>query len=323
MHNSTALWPHFAGRRYYSFNQHLRETFGVRVQKLPLNPGLTCPNRDGTFGRQGCIYCGLDKGAAPHLRQPKSLEEQLAEGIASAKRKYGPKVKFIAYFQAGSNTYAPPDRLRALYDRALGFAEGEIIGLSVATRPDCLSPEVLALLAEYAQKCYFWLELGLQSANDQTLAFIQRGHTVAQFMAAVAQAKAQNLRVCAHVILGLPGEGFEDVVRTAEHLNRAGVDGVKLHQLYVLADAPLAELVHSGRYRYLSLAEYVDLAVLFLERLSPGVLIQRLAADPPADKLLGPAWAQDKFRVLQAIEARLAAKDTFQGRFFCPGGVAG
>jgi hypothetical protein len=298
--------------RYAKFSRRLRQVFGQRVQKLPLNAGFSCPNRDGTLSRQGCIYCGQAGSASPMLDNLSSLKAQFERGKQILTKKYG-RCKFIVYFQPFTNTYAPVEQLRSLYDEVLDWDRQNIVGLAIGTRPDCVPDPVLDLLQQYARHCYLWLELGLQSCHDRTLRLINRGHSAAQFEDAVKRAKTRGLRICAHIILGLPGETREDMLATARFLNRQGIEGVKIHGLYVLKNTPLARMYEQGEYVPLTFTEYISLASDFLERLSPAILIQRLTADPPLKQLLAPRWMLNKSQVIAAIEQELASRDSRQG----------
>ncbi len=226
------------------------------------------------------------------------------------RRKYRAKW-FIAYFQPYSNTFAPVEILRDRYDQALVVED--IVGLAVGTRPDCLSAPIFDLLTEYDQRSYFWLELGLQSIHDRTLDHLQRGHDYQCFLDSYRQAKERGLRVCVHLILGLPGESREDILATADEMARLQVDGVKLHLLHVLEGTPLGDLYKQGQVPMLGMQEYVELAVDFIERLPPETLIQRLTGDGPRDILLAPLWSTDKWEVLNAIDAELERRGTVQG----------
>jgi radical SAM protein (TIGR01212 family) len=299
-------------KRYRDYNSYLREIFGERVQKIPLDAGFTCPNRDGTISRGGCIYCDCrGSGSGAMVQRGESLDEQIVRGMNWAGKKYGAS-KFIAYFQAFTNTYAPVAQLRDLYDRALNH-EG-MVGLSVGTRPDCLDEEILGLLAAYKEKVIVWLELGLQSAHDSTLLKINRGHDVACFDRAVAGARAKGLNVCAHVILGLPGENREMMMETARHLGDLAVEGVKIHALYVVEGTPLAEIHEHGEYRCLEWEEYADLLLDFLERLPPAMVIQRLTGDPMSAELVAPLWVREKTKTLNLIAKRFEERDSWQGK---------
>lgn len=297
--------------RYRDLNSYLRGIFGCRVQKIALDAGLTCPNRDGRLGVGGCIYCNArGSGTGAHARGL-SITAQLEQGKRALAARYRAG-KFIAYFQSFSNTYAPPERLRALYEEALAV-EG-VVGLAIGTRPDCLSAPVLELLAEMNARRPVWLELGLQSARDATLARIGRGHDLACYLNAAAAARKIGLKVCTHVILGLPGETRRDIRFTADTLAAAGTDGLKLHALYVVKGAPLEALYRDGAYRCLTQSEYVAAVCDFLERTPAAVVVQRLTGDPHPQELVAPAWCLQKAATLACIHAELAHRDTWQGR---------
>lgn len=298
------------GLPYRDLNSHLRERFGVRVQKVTLDAGLTCPNRDGRVGMGGCLYCNARGSGTGAFARGKSIREQLEEGMARLARRYGAS-RFIAYFQSFSNTYAPVKILRALYQEALAFPE--IVGLSIGTRPDCLSPEILDLLADLARKRLLWLELGLQSAHDETLRLINRGHDAACFTRAVKAAANRSLEVVAHVILGLPGEGPGEMSATARYLSGLPVQGVKIHLLYVVRGSVLEALYRSGKYRPLEEGEYINLVADFLELLPPHLVIHRLTGDPHPEELVAPGWCRDKSRVLAGIREELARRGSRQG----------
>jgi radical SAM protein (TIGR01212 family) len=297
-------------KRYNTFTEELKREFGCRVHRISLDAGFTCPNRDGTIGIAGCSYCGDDGSGAHGIARGLSIIEQLHDGKEVMIRKYKAK-KFLAYFQAFSNTYAPVDRLRAVYDEAL--TDPDIVGLIVGTRPDCLPQEVVDLLITYSQKSYFWLEIGLQSGHDQTLKRLNRGHDVAAFVTAVKACKRGGLRVCAHIILGLPGEKRADMLATASMLNDLGVDGVKLHLMHVMAGTRLAEEYERGEFKLMDRDEYVGIVCDILERLRPEILIHRLTGDGHRERLLGPIWSLAKFEVLNAIDNEMERRGSRQG----------
>jgi hypothetical protein len=297
--------------RWRDFSSALRERFGCRVHKISLDAGFTCPNRDGTLGRHGCIYCNArGSGTGAHDRGL-SVTAQLEAAKAPLVRRYGAR-RFIAYFQAFSNTYAPVERLRALYDEAL--AVPDVVGLAIGTRPDCVPPEVLELLTQLARQRLVWIEYGLQSACDATLARIGRGHDFACFAKAVALTRGRGIQICAHLILGLPGEGAEEMNATARAVAALNLDGVKLHLLYVARATPLEALLRAGDYRPLEQDEYVRLVCDVIERLPPHTIIQRLTGDPRPDELVAPRWALDKSGTLARIRAELQRRDSWQGK---------
>lgn len=304
-------------RRYRDFNGYLRERFGERVQRISLDAGLGCPNRDGTISRGGCIYCDPLGSGSGALRRGVSIEEQLRRGIRAASRRYGAR-RFIAYFQSFTNTYAPVPVLERLYSRAL--AEPGVVGLAVGTRPDCVSEGVLDLLASYRKRALVWVEYGLQSAHDATLELIRRGHDAACFERAARRTADRGLSVCAHVILGLPGESRRMMIETARWVAGLPVHGLKIHGLYVIQGTELGRWYREGRFRCLDRETYADTVVDVLERVPEEVVIQRLTGDPPHGlPLLAPGWAKTKGKTLERIQGRLRERDTRQGRR-CGGG---
>jgi radical SAM protein (TIGR01212 family) len=295
---------------YRDLNSYLKGRFGQRVQKITLDAGLTCPNRDGRVGTGGCLYCNARGSGTGAWGRGQDISTQMEAGLARLARRYG-AAKFIAYFQSFSNTYAPVARLRELYDAALTYPQ--VVGLSIGTRPDCVGVEVLDLLADYARDRLVWLELGLQSAHDATLQRINRGHEVACFTKAVSRAAERGLDVVAHVILGLPGEGPGEMAATAEYLARLPLHGVKIHLLYVIKDSGLAALYRAGEYACLTEDQYIRLVVDFIERLPAGLVIHRLTGDPHPEELVVPTWCLDKLRVRQRIQEEFARRGTRQG----------
>jgi uncharacterized protein len=302
--------PGMTTKRYRLFSEHLKECFGGRVHKISVDGGFSCPNRGDDRGGVGCLFCDLNGSAATGLEPGLPVALQLQLGREVMERKYRAQ-RFIAYFQPYSNTYAPLATLRRLYDEAL--ASDGVVGLAVGTRPDCLPQETLDLLADYHRRCYFWLELGLQSVHDSTLAYLRRGHDYRTFLHAFAAARQRGLRVCVHVILGLPGEDRLQVLETADEMARLRVDGIKIHLLHVLSGTPLGDLYQQGKVAVLGQDDYVRLAVDFLERLHPDTLIQRLTGDGPRQRLLAPLWSVNKWEVLNAIDAELERRGTRQG----------
>jgi uncharacterized protein len=305
-------------QRFRDLNGFLREHFGCRVQKISVDAGMTCPNRDGTLSRGGCIYCNPKGSGTGAFARGLTVTEQIEAGKFWMVKRYKAK-RFIVYFQSFTNTYAPVETLRELYGQAL--AVDGVVGLSIGTRPDCVSPPVLDLLAGYAETSMIWLEYGLQSAHDATLARINRGHDFKCFEKAVIATRGRGIRICAHVILGLPGEGRKEMRATADALTRLGIDGVKLHLLYAVRGTKLAEMVRQGTYRCLERAEYADLVCDFLERLPPNVVVQRLTSDPHPDELAAPAWALEKQKNIDAVLNRIETRDAWQGKALDKGPV--
>ena len=300
------------------YSTHLKTHFGGRVHKISIDAGFGCPNRAGGRTGHGCLFCEPGGSAAVGIERHEPIRVQIEQATALMRRKYRAKW-FIAYFQPYSNTFAPVARLKRCYDEAL--AVEDVIGLAVGTRPDCLSPAKFALLADYAQRTYFWLELGLQTIHNRSLDYLKRGHDYSCFLDAYQQAKAHGLKVCVHLILGLPGESHADVMATADEMARLGVDGVKLHLLHVLEGTPLGERYKQGEVPMLSRDAYVAMAVDFIERLPPRTLIQRLTGDGPRHLLLAPLWSMNKWEILNAIDDELERRGSMQGSKYRPTGL--
>lgn len=300
---------------FRSLKTFLTAQFGERVQKITLDAGLTCPNRDGRVGRDGCIYCNSRGSGTGAHACGHSLTKQLEDGIIRVGKRYRVQ-KFMAYLQSFSNTYGPIEDLRHLYEEVL--AHPQVVGLSIGTRPDCLSPDLIQLLTSYSRNHLIWLELGLQSAHDRTLQFINRGHNAACFARAANLTAEKGLHVLAHVILGLPHESRAEMLATARFLSTLPIDGVKIHLLYVIKDTPLARFYADGLYTPLTLEDYVSLTVNFLELLPPHMVIHRLTGDPHPDELIAPEWCIDKTNVLTQIKKAFSLRQTFQGRLWKP-----
>ncbi|MGC9110024.1 MAG: TIGR01212 family radical SAM protein [Caldimicrobium sp.] len=297
---------------YYSLNQFLKEKFGEKVKKIPLDAGFTCPNRDGTKGKGGCIYCDL-KGSGTGLGQRLSLKEQI-EFFLERFKKRGYQ-KFIAYFQSFSNTYGPLLKLKETYRIILNYPE--IVGLAIGTRPDCIDKEVIKLLKEFQHLGYYlWIELGLQSKHNQTLKLINRGHTFEDFLSAYYLLKEEEIPVVVHIIFGLPKEDREMMLETVETLSELKPEGIKFHALYILEGTPLSELYKAGQVRELSLEEYRSLVGEALSLLPRYTVIHRLTSDPPKEGLLAPLWLLDKNKVLNAITDYMKEKGLYQGKFY-------
>ncbi|MFP4477765.1 MAG: TIGR01212 family radical SAM protein [Desulfatibacillaceae bacterium] len=298
-------------KRHNDLAGFLRTRFGCRVQKITVDAGLTCPNRDGSLSTGGCAWCNALGSGTGMAAGGLSVSEQLRRGIERASRRYKAK-KYIAYFQSYSNTYAPVEGLRELWEEALSVPG--VVGLSIGTRPDCVSDPVLDLLESYARDRMVWVEYGLQTANDATLRALNRGHDSACFADAVRRTRGRGILVCAHTILGLPGETRGDMRDTADFVAGLDIDGIKLHLLYVVRNTALARMYERGEFRCLSLEEYADLVCDMLERLPENVVIQRLTGDPHPGELLAPQWALDKNRVRGYIFGRMEERDVRQGR---------
>jgi hypothetical protein len=304
------------GRRYFPLSLFLRQRFGAKVWRVTVDAGFTCPNVDGRVATGGCVYCD-NRSFSPNRRLPHiGVRAQVERGVRILENYYGAD-RFLVYFQAATNTYAPVDKLRRLYDEALDHPQ--IVGLVVGTRPDCVAEPVLELLQDYAASRFVSLELGLQSIHDRSLEWMNRGHGVAAFVDAAERCRGRGFEVSSHVILGLPGESREDMLATAEALAALPVDAVKIHNLHVVRDTPLEAMYRAGTVQMLELAEYVALVCDFLELLPASMVIQRLSGDAPPEYLVAPAWCLDKPGLLSAIQRELVRRDSWQGRL-CSGG---
>ncbi|HNZ32206.1 MAG TPA: TIGR01212 family radical SAM protein [Smithellaceae bacterium] len=298
-------------KRYYDLKSYWRNLFGCNVHKLQIDAGFTCPNRDGHVATGGCIYCD---GRGSKLRQKGELPS-VSQQIQNGKKFYKPHAsKFVAYFQTFTNTYAPVEKLQILYDEAL--AQEDVVGLSIGTRPDCVGPDVIDLLKGYVQKYHVWLELGLQSMHDKTLKFINRGHDFRQFLNAVGALAGKNIHLCAHIIIGLPGETDEEILQTAKAVAALPINGIKIHSLLALEGTVLGEMYKNGTIKIMSKDKYVSLVADVLEVLPPEMVIQRLTADGYQDIFLAPDWAMNKLDVLNSINKELERRDSYQGKHF-------
>lgn len=283
-----------------------------------MDGGFTCPNRDGTCGRGGCIFCG-ERGAGEFITES-GIRNQILSAIEKAQLKHRAE-KFLVYFQNFTNTYAPIDVLKAKYDSALADGDERIVGLAVGTRPDCISEDVAELLASYAQKYYVQVELGLQTSDDETARRMNRGCPSERFTQAVEILRRHGLDVVTHVLLGLPGETKEHVMRTVDFLNRHPIQGLKIHSLYVLAGTRLAELYRQGAFEPITMAEYVDWALYVLTHVSPELVIHRLSGDCAREMLIAPEWILKKKEILDQITETMTANGWTQGQFYANSGA--
>lgn len=290
-----------------SLNSWLRAQYGTKVYKLALSSGCTCPNRDGTLGDRGCIFCD----GAGAFAAAGDIPAQIAAAKARVAAKAGPDACYIAYFQSFTNTYGPIGHLRALYTAAI--APPEIAALSIATRPDCLGPEVLALLAELNRVKPVWVELGLQTIHPASVAYIRRGYDLPVYEEAVAALRALGITVVTHQILGLPGESQADMIETAQYIGQSGANGVKFHLLHVLRGTDLAADWQAGKFQAMTLEAYIAALEGCVRAIPREMVIHRLTGDGAKRDLLAPLWSGDKKRVLNAIRAAFARDDVEQG----------
>lgn len=297
---------------YHSLDYELKKRFGKKVYKVSLDAGMTCPNRDGTLGTRGCIFCSAGGSGDFAARETNSVITQIDQAIAYTSRHKHVGDAFIAYFQAYTNTYAPIEKLRALYMEALSHPKTAV--LSIATRPDCLGDEILDLLAECNRIKPVWVELGLQTVNEKTAEFIRRGYPLPVFDDAVAKLHMLGIEVITHVILGLPFEEKEDVLATVAHISRLPVQGVKLQLLHVLRGTDLAHYIND--IKILSKEEYIDWLIACIEALPPDMVIHRITGDGSKKDLLAPLWSADKRQVMNAIHRTMKERGSYQGRCF-------
>ncbi len=301
-------------KRYHTWNYHLRHKFGGKVMKVSLNAGFTCPNIDGTKGFGGCTYCS-GTGSGDFAGDPsESIVNQFREVKEKLNKKWS-DAKCIPYFQAHTNTYAPAEVLRECFEGVL--KEPDVVGISIATRADCLEEDVLEYLAELNKRTYLIVELGLQTIFDETGERINRCHTFAEFLDGYGKLRERGINVCVHLIDGLPGETKEMMVESAKQVAKLEPHCVKLHLLHILKGTKMAEEYASGTFELMTLEDYADVIVRQLEVFSPKVIIQRLTGDGGRDSLVGPMWSLKKFVVLNTIDKLMIKRNTYQGKFYC------
>ncbi|MFD3155525.1 TIGR01212 family radical SAM protein [Haloimpatiens sp. FM7330] len=300
-------------KRYYSLNHFLRNKFGEKVFKISLDAGFSCPNRDGTISKGGCIYCS-ERGSGDFAGDRQFSITHQFQHIKHMMNKKWKNGKYIAYFQAYTNTYASTEVLREKYEEAIN-QEG-VVGLAIATRPDCLGKEVLDVIEEYSKRLYTWVELGLQTSNRTTAKLINRGYELEVFEKAVHDLRDRNIDVVVHTIFGLPGEDKEDMLNTIKYLSQKDIQGVKLHLLHLLKNTPLVKLYEQGNLRFLDKDEYVNIICEAIANLPEHVVIHRLTGDAPRDLIIGPMWSLKKWEVLNEIDKTLKEKELYQGIYY-------
>lgn len=305
---------------YKDFGDFLREHFSGKVQKISINAGFTCPNRDGTKGRGGCTYCNNQTFNPEYCQNGASITSQLEQGKLFFARKY-PEMKYLAYFQAYTNTYAELGRLRAMYDEAL--AVDDVVGLIIGTRPDCMPDSLLDYLAELSERVKVIVEYGVESSNDATLMTINRGHTWTDTVDAVSRTAARGIMCGAHIILGLPGEGLPEILATARAMSGLPIDTIKLHQLQLIKGTRLAHQVACGelKVQQWSAEEYIDVCVEFIKHLSPGIAIERFVSQSPAELLISPRWGLKNYEFTNLLNRRVRELGVKQGSECCHTGV--
>lgn len=300
-------------KKYYSLNYFLREKFGEKIFKISLDAGFSCPNRDGTISKGGCIYCS-ERGSGDFAGNRNfSIEEQFND-IKEMMNKKWKNGKYIAYFQAYTNTYGSIEELKSKYEEAVS-KEG-VVALAIATRPDCLSPQVIDLLKGFNDRIYTWVELGLQTSKEDTARLINRGYDLPVFEDALERLRAKNIDVVVHTIFGLPGESREDMINTIKYLGNMDIQGIKMHLLHLLKGTPLVELYNQGKLNFLDKDEYVNLICNAITLLPKNVVIHRLTGDAPRNLIIEPLWSLKKWEVLNAIDAKLQKEDWYQGKYY-------
>lgn len=296
---------------YHSLDYMLRERFGEKVYKVTLNGGMSCPNRDGKIGKRGCIFCSEGGSGDFAADASLSITEQIDSQIEMLSKKR-PIQKYIAYFQAYTNTYAPVEYLRKIFTEALSHPS--VVALSIGTRPDCLGEEVLELLDELNKKKPVWIELGLQTIHESTAQYIRRGYRLECFERAVEELRKRKIEVIVHTILGLPGETKEDILSTIRYLNTKDIQGIKLQLLHVLRGTDLAADYEQGKFEVFEREEYLKLLQECLENLDPSIVIHRITGDGPAELLIAPLWAARKREVLNLFHRQMKEEKSFQGK---------
>jgi len=301
--------------RYLNYNQILKTEFSERVQKISINAGFTCPNRDGSKGTGGCTYCNNQTFSPEYCTSNKSVHDQVEEGIAFFHHKYKAQL-YLAYFQSYTNTYDSLDNLKSIYEEALSYPN--VIGLVVGTRPDCVSEELLDYFAGLAKKYYVMIEYGIESTRDETLLFINRGHDYACAEKAIRDTASRGIRVGAHIILGLPGEERETILSHADILSQLPISVLKIHQLQLVRGTKMALQFseHPEWFHLYSATEYIDLAIDFVERMNPDIAIERFVSQSPKELLIAPEWGLKNFEFTAKIEKRLTERNAWQGRLF-------
>jgi radical SAM protein (TIGR01212 family) len=308
-------WGH--ERRFNAYSNYFRNIYGARVQKVSIDAGFTCPNRDGTKGYGGCTYCNNDAFNPSYCVPSRTVSQQIEEGMAFHKWRYSEAVSYLAYFQAYSNTYAPLEKLKELYEEALEHQE--VIGIIIGTRPDCIDEEKLSYLQELSQRCYLAVEYGIESCYDKTLSRINRGHTFAEAVQAVERTAALGINAGAHFIFGLPGESREEMLNQADIISALPLKTVKFHQLQIIKETAMEKefKINSADFELFTWEEYLDFFISFLERLNPAFVVERFTGEAPPRFLTGEGWGKKRSdQIVSLIEKRLEELNTWQGRLY-------
>ena len=297
--------------RFKHLNTYLKEKFGERTLKICIDGGFTCPNRDGKCGIGGCIFCS-ERGSGEHISNLLTISEQVKKHLSSYRGERANK--FIAYFQNFTNTYDTLENLKAKYDSAL--IDNRIVGISIATRPDCINPEIVKLLKSYTDKYYVSVELGLQTSNDDTAKSINRGYLSKDFTKALEMLKNNNIDVITHIMIGLPNETFDDLKETVKFINKHNIQGLKIHSTYVVKNTKLEELYKNGTYIPVSLEYYLNSLTYVITHISPNIIIHRISGDAPKDLLVTPSWNLHKKWILNGFEKILKENNLWQGMYY-------
>ena len=298
-------------KRYHTWNYYLRNNFGQKIFKVSINAGFTCPNIDGKVAYGGCTYCSKE-GSGDFAGNPKDNLIKQFKDIKEMIHKKWPNAKYIGYFQAYTNTYAPLEVLKEKYETIL--EQEDVVGLSISTRPDCLEDDVVEYLGELNKRTNLWVELGLQTIHDSTSKIINRGHDYQTFLDGLAKLKAKNIKVVVHIINGLPGEDYNMMMETAKAVADLKVDGIKIHLLHVIKNTPMEKMLQKGMMKLMTQDEYVNLVCDQLEILPPEMIIHRLTGDGKKEDLVGPLWSLKKWEVLNQIDDTLKLRDSYQGK---------
>ena len=301
------------GKRYYTWNRHLRDEFGMKIFKVALDAGFDCPNRDGTVAFGGCTFCSAAGSGDFAGDRVDSIEDQFEERKNKMHRKWK-DAKYMAYFQAYTNTHAPLPVLKEKFEAAL--AVDGVVGLSIATRPDCLPDDVVEYLAELNQRTYLWVELGLQTVHERTANLINRAHDFSCYLEGVQKIRNHGIRVCTHIINGLPLEDSKMMLETVREVAKLDVQGIKIHLLHLLKGTPMIKQYEKGLVEFMDKDDYIQLVVDQLELLPPEMIIHRITGDGPIDLMIGPMWSVNKWDVLNGIDAELERRGTWQGKYF-------
>ncbi|QOY33778.1 TIGR01212 family radical SAM protein [Anaerobacillus isosaccharinicus] len=303
----------FGDKRYHSWNFHLRQQFGEKIFKIPLDAGFDCPNRDGSVASGGCTFCS-ERGSGDFAGDRKDDLITQFNTIKEKMHSKWPTGKYLGYFQAYTNTYAPVEQLKEMYEVIL--EQDGVVGLSIATRPDCLPDDVVEYLGELNKRTYLWVELGLQTVHQRTADLINRAHDYQTYVDGVKKLRKHNIRICSHIINGLPLENYDMMMETAREVAKLDVQGIKIHLLHLLKKTPMVKQYEKGMLEFMSADDYIKLVCDQLEVIPPEMVVHRLTGDGPADLMIGPMWSLNKWQVLNGIEAELKNRNSWQGKFF-------